>query len=366
MAVIRADNITFFYDGAKKPSLEDVTAEVKGGVKTALLGANGAGKSTFFYHFNGVVKPAKGTVYVMDEPINYRKKGLRKVRSKVAVVLQNPDDQVFGQTVQDDVAYGPRNIKLPEDEVKRRVDKALFQTGLEEFRERNTLQLSYGQRKRLALAGALAMEPEVLVMDEPTAGLDPQMAFDLMELADQLHANGTTIILSTHDIDLAYTWAQEILVIGKGHVIYSGEPEPFYSDPIMVHSAGIMQPSMFVVNSNLARMGSFAEAPYPRTESQMVSKICSGPKGKLTLVPLGKYTGEAAANVGVYGTNARKKLIDDGMKADYIFNGFESCVMDCLKGSDSVLVYDEDCENLVKSKLEELKAFGTDLECEYL
>ncbi len=366
MAAIKADNITFYYDNAKKPSLLDATAVVKKGVKTALLGSNGAGKSTLFYHFNGVVKPAKGVVYVMDEPINYKKKGLKKVRSKVAVILQNPDDQVFGQTVEADIAYGPRNIKLPEDEIKRRVDKALFQTGLEEFRDRNTLQLSYGQRKRLALAGALAMDPEVLVMDEPTAGLDPQMAFDLMELADQLHHSGTTIILSTHDVDLAYTWADEVLVIRKGSIIYSGEPEPFYADPVMVHSAGIMQPSMFVVNSNLARTGTFDELPYPRTESQMISKICSGPKGRLTLVPLGKYTGEASCDVGVYGTNARKKLVDEKMKVDYIFNGFESCIMDCLKGSDSLLVYDEECEALVKSKLESLKAFGTDLECEYL
>ena len=229
MAAIRADNITFSYEGAKSPSLTEVCAEVKEGVKTALLGANGAGKSTLFYHFNGVVKPSSGCVYVMDEPISYRKKGLRRVRTKVAVVLQNPDDQVFGQTVEADVAYGPHNLKLPEEEVRRRVDRALFQTGLEALRERNTLHLSYGQRKRLALASALAMEPEVLVMDEPTAGLDPQMAFDLMELADQLHHSGTTIILSTHDVDLAYSWADEIMVLRKSRMIYSGKPVLNYS-----------------------------------------------------------------------------------------------------------------------------------------
>ena len=210
--VVEVDDVTFSYEGAAKPSLDHVTVNIKKGVKTVILGSNGAGKSTLFYQFNAVEKPDSGQVRVMGQPAKYRGKRLKEIRSQIAVVLQNPDDQVFCSTVQDDVGYGPRNMKLPPEEIKERVDKALFETGLTEFREKNTLQLSYGQRKRLALAGALAMRPEVLVMDEPTAGLDPQMALELMELAEQLHNNGTTIVISTHDVDLAYAWADEIHV----------------------------------------------------------------------------------------------------------------------------------------------------------
>lgn len=202
--IIRTVDLVYWYSGNDRPSLDKVNITIRKGVKTVILGANGAGKSTLFYHFNGVYEPSSGTVEFDGERVRHKRKALRTLRSRVSVVLQNPDDQIFGQTVEEDVGYGPSNLGLPEEEVKRRVDRALDLVGLNEFRDRNTMKLSYGQRKRLALAGALAMEPEVLVMDEPTAGLDPQMALELMELAEQLHHNGTTVVISTHDVDLAY------------------------------------------------------------------------------------------------------------------------------------------------------------------
>ena len=235
--IIETRDLTFRYDGSGSPSLDGVTFGIRKGVKTVILGANGAGKSTLFYQFNAVFRPEKGQVLFGGEPVSYRRKGIRRLRTRIAVVLQNPDDQVFGQTVEADVAYGPTNLGLSKEEVFRRVDEALFQTGMDDLREKNVLQLSYGQRKRLALAGALAMRPEVLVMDEPTAGLDPQMAIEVMELAEQLHNRGTDVIISTHDVDLAYSWADDIHVLLKGRVIYSGDPEGFYSDPGLVYSA---------------------------------------------------------------------------------------------------------------------------------
>ena len=368
MTVIQTDNIVYYYEGASKPSMDGVSITIKKGVKTVILGSNGACKSTLFYHFNGVVKPKSGTVKVMGKPVSYRKKDLRELRSKVAVVLQNPDDQIFGQTVEGDVGYGPRNMKLPEEEVKERVDEALFQTGLGEFREKNTMQLSYGQRKRLALAGALAMKPEVLIMDEPTAGLDPQMALELMELAEQLHHNGTTIVISTHDVDLAYAWADEIHVLKRGKLIYSGTSEGFYRDSAAVHSTGVMQPSMFVMNENLARMRESDPAPYPRTESQLISKMASGPKGGLEIVLVDGELGDSVhaalkggRKTGVFGTVVRRLVSDSEKKADYMFNGFEACAGECLMGRDSVLLCDRDCLDLVKAKIEDLKAFGTDI-----
>ncbi|MDY5679327.1 MAG: ABC transporter ATP-binding protein, partial [Candidatus Methanomethylophilaceae archaeon] len=270
-----------------------------------------------------------------------------------------------------------RNMKLSEDEVSKRVEEAIGLVGLDNLRGRNTLQLSYGQRKRLALAGALAMRPEVLIMDEPTAGLDPQMALELMELAEQLHHSGTTVVISTHDIDLAYAWADEIHVLRKGKLIYSGDPEVFYSDSTKVYLTGIMQPSMFLINKSMCDMRGVPEAPYPRTETQLVSKMASGDKGKLIVMPvddvLDKYMMDAATDglgedmvTGIFGYRTRGMLGDSMLPIDYVFEGFEACMSDCLMGKDAVLFCDRDCVDLIKSKVRQLEDYGTVIEWKVL
>lgn len=375
--IIMTEGLSFLYAGNDRLSLDGVDIHIRPGVKTAILGANGAGKSTLFYHFNGVFEPSEGSVYFDGQPISYRKKALKALRSRVSVVLQNPDDQIFGQTVEDDIAYGPCNMKLSEDEVSKRVEEAIGLVGLDNLRGRNTLQLSYGQRKRLVLAGALAMRPEVLIMDEPTAGLDPQMALELMELAEQLHHSGTTVVISTHDIDLAYAWADEIHVLRKGKLIYSGDPEVFYSDSTKVYLTGIMQPSMFLINKSMCDMRGVPEAPYPRTETQLVSKMVSGDKGKLIVMPvddvLDKYMMDAATDglgedmvTGIFGYRTRGMLGDSMLPIDYVFEGFEACMSDCLMGKDAVLFCDRDCVDLIESKVRQLEDYGTVIEWKVL
>ncbi len=374
---IETVDLTYWYSGNDWASLDDVSIKIRKGVKTVILGANGAGKSTLFYHFNGVFKPSAGSVSFNGEVISYRRKALRALRSKVSVVLQNPDDQIFGQTVEEDVAYGPTNLGLDDDEIESRVSRALRLVGLDDLRDRNTLKLSYGQRKRLALAGALAMEPEVLIMDEPTAGLDPQMALELMELAEQLHHSGTTVVISTHDVDLAYAWADEIHVLRRGELIYSGRSEEFYSDPIRVYTTGVMQPSMFLINKSLCDMRGQPEAPYPRTETQLISKMASGPKGRFLIMPvsdrLDKYMVDAAVDevggdlaIGLYGAVTRSMLFDSMLPVNYVFDGFESCMSECLMGRDSLLLCDADCVDLILAKMERLKDFGTVVEFKVL
>ena len=371
-SVIDTEKLTFYYEGNDKASLNEVDIHIRHGVKTVILGANGAGKSTLFYHLNGVYRPSSGKVMFEGEPISYRRKALTSLRSRVSVVLQNPDDQIFGQTVESDVAYGPMNLRLPEEEVKERVESALRTVGLTDLRDRNTFKLSYGQRKRLALAGALAMKPEVLVMDEPTAGLDPQMALELMELAEQLHHSGTTVVISTHDVDLAYAWADEIHVLRYGRLIFSGTSEEFYRDPVQVYMTGVVQPSMFLINKSLCDMRGIEEAPYPRTESQLVSKMASGEKGRFLIMPVAdrmdSYMLDAAVDevggsikVGLYGSRSRSLLYESGLPVDYVFDGFESCMADCLMGKDVLLLCDESCLDLIGSKLDRLRDFGTDV-----
>lgn len=366
-ALLETRDITFYYEGSKKPSLQHVSLTIKKGVKTAILGGNGAGKSTLFYHLNGVVEPASGVVLYMDKPLSYKKKAKRELCSHVAVVLQNPDDQIFGQTVLADAQYGPKNIGLSKEEVDERAKRALEQVGLWEKRDSNSLQLSYGQRKRLSLAGALAMNPEILIMDEPTAGLDPQMALELMELAEQLHHNGTDIVLSTHDVDLAYMWADEIHVLRKSEKIYSGTQEGFYSDAELSYSAGLLPPSMFQMNNTLSALRGKDPAPYPHTEPQLIAKMVPDKaRGTMQIIPFSGEITQETVNakkwegriVGIYGTKVRRAVSYANISVDFFFGGFESCISQLLNGKDVALFCDPDCVDLMEEKAKEMSLFG--------
>ncbi len=350
--VIKTDKIGFAYKGEAYRSLDGVDIAIRKGVKTVLLGANGAGKSTLFYSFNGVLEPDEGRVLINGEPISYRRKGLRALRSKVSVVLQNPDDQVFGQTVKGDVAYGPTNLGLSQQEVDSRVSEALRMVGLTELADRNPLQLSYGQRKRLAIAGALAMRPDIMIMDEPTAGLDASIASDLMELAEILHASGTTVVISTHDVDLAYAWADEIHVMKKGKIVYSGDPDAFFSDRQGVYGVSLSPPTYFAINAFLSGSRGIPADPHPKTEPQMMMKFRPCSAGVLTICSEGDAP--EGACTGAYGPTARKGHPD----ADYVSDGFDSCARRVLAGEDAVLYCAPDDMKAVEAKIEELSRFG--------
>jgi cobalt/nickel transport system ATP-binding protein len=362
------------YSNSKKESIKDISIKIKKGKKTILLGANGAGKSTLFYHFNGVFKPKEGSVYYNGEPLSYDKEDLKKLRSEVAVVLQNPDDQIFSATVEEDVAFGLLNMGIPHDEVDKRIDEVLFIVGLSDCRMKPTQQLSYGQRKRIAFAGALATRPKVLILDEPTAGLDPQMAQEIMEIADQLHHMGTDVIISTHDVDLAYAWADEIHVLRNGTLVYSGDSEGFYSDPVQVSMSGLMSPSMFAINVNIAAVDGRTADPYPRTRAQLLSKMSSKDikAGTVFTMSVGDSidqemvdkillrAGDNAA-VGIFGTDARKLAFEVGLRLDYVFNGVENCIIDALLGNNSVIIHDNSVKDIVIQKISDIRKFGVDI-----
>lgn len=172
MRIIEAVDITYTYpDGTE--ALRGINFHAEKGEMIALLGPNGAGKSTLFLHFNGILRPTSGKVVVDGEEIDYSKSGLSRVRQKVGIVFQNPDDQLFAPRVAEDVAFGPLNMGLPEDEVERRVRESLERVGMAGYEDRPPHHLSGGEKKRVAIACILAMEPEIMVLDEPTSGLDP-------------------------------------------------------------------------------------------------------------------------------------------------------------------------------------------------
>jgi cobalt/nickel transport system ATP-binding protein len=242
MNIIKTEGLEYVYpDGTH--ALKGISIAIENGTKTAFVGNNGAGKSTLFLHLNGILKPARGKVTIEGNPIKYDRKSLINLRKKVGMVFQDPDDQLFAPVVRQDVAFGPDNLDLPKDEVDRRVKYALKAVGMEAYADKPPHFLSGGQKKRVAIAGVLAMEPEVLVLDEPTAGLDPQSSTDIIEILEELNADGKTIVFSTHDVDLAAKWADRICVLNEGKIIKHGTPHQIFADHTMISETGLRLPT---------------------------------------------------------------------------------------------------------------------------
>ncbi len=239
--IIETENMSYTYpDGTS--ALRDINIEIKAGERAAIIGSNGAGKSTLFLHFNGILKPTSGLIRIDGELLNYKKEGLLRTRQKVGIVFQNPDDQLFAPTVEEDVAFGPMNLGFPVKEVENRVKEALEMVGMSGFEKKAPHHLSGGQKKRVAIAGILAMKPEIMVMDEPTTGLDPQGAKQIMSLLYELNQEDMSIIISSHDVEIITQFADKIFVLHDGSFIGQGTPEEIFNNPELVEEANLALP----------------------------------------------------------------------------------------------------------------------------
>ncbi len=265
MKVIETKDITYEYpDGTK--ALETVNFTAEEGKIVALLGPNGAGKSTLFLHFNGILRPSSGTVVIDGENVNYNKKELMKIRQKVGIVFQNPDDQLFAPTVVEDVAFGPMNMGLPKDEVESRVKEALSRVGMDGFEKKPPHHLSGGQKKRVAIAGILAMKPKIMVLDEPTSGLDPKGASQILRLLYQLNTEGMTIVISTHDVDLVPIYASKVYIISEGKIIKQGTASEVFEDVKTIRGANLRLPRIAHLMEILEKEDKLPfDKPYPLT-----------------------------------------------------------------------------------------------------
>ncbi|RLG22261.1 cobalt ABC transporter ATP-binding protein [Methanosarcinales archaeon] len=240
MRAIEVNDVWYRYPNQKEYALKGINFEVEEGEKVAIIGANGAGKSTLLLHFNGILKPERGEIKIMGDS------DVRWMRSKVGLVFQNPDDQLFCPTVFEDVAFGPLNMGLPEEEVVKRVENALKAVGLSEdggvkWSERAPHHLSYGERQRVAIATVLSMGVDILVLDEPTSNLDPKMREDLMEL---LLTFPYTVVVATHDIEFAAEVCERIVVMDKGEIVEEGVAERILSDMELLRSVGLRAPTI--------------------------------------------------------------------------------------------------------------------------
>ncbi|QXA18860.1 energy-coupling factor transporter ATPase [Streptococcus gordonii] len=233
---ITLKNVSYTYQAGtpfEGPALFDVDLEIKEGSYTALIGHTGSGKSTILQLLNGLLTPSVGSVTVNDIEITATSvnKDIKQVRKKVGLVFQFAESQVFAETVLDDVAFGPQNFGVSKEEAERLAREKLLLVGIsEDLFSRSPFELSGGQMRRVAIAGILAMEPEVLVLDEPTAGLDPAGRKELMEIFQGLHEDGMTIVLVTHLMDDVANFADTAYVLEKGHLVKSGSPKDIFQD----------------------------------------------------------------------------------------------------------------------------------------
>ena len=270
--MLEVQNIKYSYNKDYQ-ALKGVSLKVEKGEMVALLGKNGAGKSTLFLHLNGIYEPDEGKVFIDGEELKYDKKSLLKFRQKVGIVFQNPDDQIFAPTVEEDVAFGPLNLKLPMEEVQKRVTESLARVGMSGFEKKAPHHLSGGQKKRVAIAGILAMKPEIMVLDEPTAGLDPQGVRGLSKLLKELNEEGITIIISTHEVDLVPNYAKKVFVLVDGLLIAEGTPKEIFAQPEILDQANLEVPIVTELFQNLEKEGFDMNNDYPLTIDEAKEKF---------------------------------------------------------------------------------------------
>jgi cobalt/nickel transport system ATP-binding protein len=239
MHLIETRDLTYVYPG-NVTALHSVNFIAPRNARIAVIGSNGAGKSTLFKCFNGIFRPTSG-VLIRGEPIT--KDNIREVRKFVGIIFQNADDQIFSPTVEQDVAFGPTNLGLDEETIHHRVHEALKLVGIEDLAHRVPHHLSGGEKKRVAIAGVIAMEPEVLVLDEPTAGLDPRGVHDLLTFINSLSKQyGMTVIFSTHDVSMVAEVADYVYVMNKGQFVAEGSVEEIFLQPDMLRSVRLDVP----------------------------------------------------------------------------------------------------------------------------
>ncbi|WP_216829688.1 energy-coupling factor ABC transporter ATP-binding protein [Alkalihalobacterium elongatum] len=255
MSTIEIKNINYTYSD-QTIALSNVTCSLTS-KKIALLGQNGSGKSTLLQHLNGLLLPQTGEIELFGQYLT--KKTIRSIRSKVGFVFDSPDTQLFAPTVFEDIAFGPRNKGLDEQDVINVVGNALNLLGIEHLRHKAPYNLSLGQKKKVAIAGVLAMKPEIIIFDEPFSGLDPVALEEFLSLLDYLTDTSHTIILSTHDVDIAYGWALECLIMQNGKMIRQGTTS-LLEDEQLMKEAKLANPRLYTL---------FKETPYrPKTNEE--------------------------------------------------------------------------------------------------
>ena len=350
-------------------AIRGISFHIRKKEKIALVGPNGAGKSTLLMMFNGMIRPDSGLMLFDNQPICYDTPSLRVLRRRVGFVLQNPDRQIIAPTVYQDVAFGPTNLGYNENEVRNAVTQALRHVGLEGFERRPPHQLSGGEKKRVAIAGVLAMDPDMLVFDEPTSGLDPSGSEDIMELLDELNHEGKTIIISTHDVELAYPWADRAILMLGGKILQEDIPEVAFGNPESVRMAHLSLPTLLELHSELQKRGFFLGGKKPRTVLDMmqcIETLFEKPRdhrrnGNITVCNVDLDNSESlfkwvsmqqGISIGAMGTRAKQHAENSQISLDFTYGVIDKCILKALLGEDSLILTTESMVKRVYLRVE--------------
>lgn len=244
--LLRMENIQFRYT-EKIVALKGVSATIHEGERVAVLGSNGAGKSTFFLCANGVLKAQSGKIFLKNKEVRTSKKDATMLRQAVGLVFQDPDSQIIAGSVESEVSFGPMNLFLDETEVRNRIKNSLTQMNLCGYEDRAPQYLSGGEKKRVSIADILAMNPDIILLDEPTASLDPENVEVLEQTLDMLTKKGIALVISTHDVDFAYRFADRAVVFSQGKIIYDGDIEKAFSEKEILVQAKLKKPLLYEV-----------------------------------------------------------------------------------------------------------------------
>lgn len=244
-------NLTFSYQQDEPPTLQALSLDFSRGRVTGILGANGCGKSTLFMNLLGVLKPQQGEVRFNDVPLGYGKKHLHQLRQQIAMVFQDPDQQIFYTDVVSDIAFSLRNLGMDEATIQARVDQALALVDGNRLRHKPIQYLSHGQKKRVAIAGALVMDADYLLLDEPTAGLDPRGRQQMIDIISRIAEQGKRVVISSHDIDLIYEVCDYLYVLSHGQLVTEGTERAVFMQKELLTSAGLVQPWLVKLHTEL-------------------------------------------------------------------------------------------------------------------
>ena len=367
--ILETRGIEYAYaDGTR--ALSNVSLTIEEGRKIALVGPNGAGKSTLMLMFNGILRPDAGEVLFRNERLDYDSRSLRKVRQRVGMVFQNSDDQLFAPTVYQDVAFGPVNLSFPPEKVKRYVGYALQYVGLSGYERRPPHHLSGGEKKRAAIAGILAMEPEVMILDEPTSNLDPATSEEIMEMLDELNLGGKTLIISTHDVDLAYRWADEVVLMKDGGVLRRGSAEEVFGDLELIRDARLKPPMVVDLYQELVNRG-LAEGKKP---PKSILELCDSLEGserrcaaqgakrgtiyvcnadELLLENANELVRKVDADyTGAMGTRAKLMAEEAKIRVDFTYGVIDKCILKALAGKSCLVLTSQGMMGQVQKRIE--------------
>lgn len=262
--IISVEDVRFSYPAGVK-ALNGMSFEIKPGEKVAILGPNGSGKSTLILLIAGLLTPSKGQIKVFGQKTS--SKEFSKLRSRIGIVFQDPDDQLFTPSVKEDIEYGPKNLGLPQKVISERCDHILQDIGIGNLKDRPPHRLSFGEKKKVSLATALILRPELLILDEPTANLDLVSRRSLIQMLNELNAEGTTIIVSTHDVEALPELADRVIVVSHGSLLGAGEMHEVLQNVKLLESAGLELPSIARLFTELKKIGHFDSIPIKYEEA---------------------------------------------------------------------------------------------------